>query len=43
MTYFFENNLFYFTYFQDDDHGYVAGTAFQGVQKPLESTGKFLN
>lgn len=24
---------------QDDDHGYVAGTAIQGIQKPLESSG----
>ncbi|CRL02767.1 CLUMA_CG016016, isoform A [Clunio marinus] len=25
----------------DEDHGYIAGTAIQTVQKPIESTGRF--
>lgn len=29
-----------YTFSQDDDHGYVVGTAIQSVQRPLESTGK---
>ena len=27
-------------FLQDDDHGFVVGTSIQGVQRPLESTGK---
>jgi hypothetical protein len=29
-----------YSFLQDDDHGYVVGTAIQSVQRPLESTGK---
>jgi hypothetical protein len=29
-----------YLFLQDDDHGYVVGTAIQKVQRPLESTGK---
>lgn len=34
--------MIFLLYFQDDDHSYVVGTAFQGIQKPLETSGKKL-